>query len=128
MGKFLALHIQRNEYVLFFSHPYCAVPCRPSTQFVRSHCGANPPYAVLESLVYEIQKQEPEFILWGGDFTSHFEPGMAIGDTCRTAKISAMSTVTILGNAATAKPIQNLFVWGNNDVSVKWMELCDVTS
>jgi len=83
------------------------------------HYGANPPYAVLESLVYEIQKQEPEFILWGGDFTSHYEPGMAIGDTCRTAKISAMSTVTILGNAATAKPIQNLFVWGNNDVIPK---------
>ena len=77
--------------------------------------GANPPFSVLQSLRKEIEKQKPEFILWGGDFASHYEPGTATGDKCRSARGAAKATV----NMVTVPGVENMWGWGNNDVLPK---------
>jgi len=95
------------------SNPGKSCPC--------GHYGANPPFSVIDALSKEIEKQNPEFIVWGGDFTSHYEPGTAVGDSCRTAKLSAMASVSILNvkHGSNGNPIQHLWVFGNNDVLPK---------
>jgi len=85
------------------------------------HYGANPPFSVLASLTPAIASHDPEFVLWSGDFASHYEPGTHPDDACETAKMSAKATVTML-NARVGKhgqPIQHLWAWGNNDVLPK---------
>lgn len=84
--------------------------------------GANPPYSVLASLQLAIAAHEPEFVLWGGDFASHYEPGTNERDACDTAKNSAKASVSLLSaraGARTGRPIQHLWGWGNNDVLPK---------
>lgn len=67
--------------------------------------------------------QSPEFVVWGGDFASHFQPGTNTDDECRTAKNVAMASVSLLnvkvGSLNHEKPIQHLWVFGNNDVIPK---------
>ena len=88
--------------------------------------GANPPFNVIKSLREEIEQQKPEFVIWSGDFASHYEPGTKSGDTCFTAKAAAMASVTMLN----APGIEHMWVWGNNDVLPKrepltqsWLEM-----
>lgn len=86
------------------------------------HYGANPPYSVLASLKPAIASHDPEFVLWSGDFASHYEPGTNAKTTCTTAKNSAKATVTMVNarfGAKHGKPIQHLWAWGNNDVLPK---------
>lgn len=91
------------------------------------HFGANPPFSVLASLADSIAKQDPEFVLWGGDFVSHYEPGTNPDGDCRTAKNVAKATVSMLnvqfGIPKKKKPIEHLWVWGNNDVIPKYSSL-----
>jgi hypothetical protein len=93
------------------------------------HFGANPPFSVIASLADDIAKHDPEFVVWGGDFTSHNEPGTNTDDDCRTAKNVAKATVSILnvrygiGSIKKKKPIQHLWVFGNNDVLPKYEPL-----
>lgn len=93
------------------------------------HFGANPPFSVIASLADDIAKHDPEFVVWGGDFTSHNEPGTNTDDDCRTAKNVAKATVSILnvrygiGSIRKKKPIQHLWVFGNNDVLPKYEPL-----
>jgi len=79
--------------------------------------GANPPFSVLQSLKEEIAKQRPEFVIWSGDFASHYEPGTAQGDSCHTARAAMKATVTMVN--AHADGIQHIWGWGNNDVLPK---------
>lgn len=81
------------------------------------HFGANPPFAILDSLRHEIEKQKPEFIIIGGDFASHYEPGTAKGDHCSAARASAKATVSMINSRSSG--IQYLWAWGNNDVLPK---------
>ena len=117
-------------------------PACPCGQF-----GANPPYSVLASLKPAIAEHNPEFVLWGGDFASHYEPGTNPQDGCDTAKNSAKATVTMVnakfgtGSVAARKVqetgadiahtgadrrIQHLWAWGNNDVLPKRQPLTQV--
>ena len=117
---------------------YWDVTSDPGQTCPCGHFGANPPFSVLYSLADAIannnHQSPPEFVIWGGDFTSHFEPGTAIGDDCRTAKNAAKASVSILNvrfgslgnnnnnnnNANNnVNPIQHLWVFGNNDVVPK---------
>lgn len=82
------------------------------------HYGANPPFSVLVSLGQEIERQRPEFVVWSGDFASHYEPGTSANDSCRTARSAAKATVSVL-NAQTTYRVQHLWAWGNNDVLPK---------
>jgi len=96
------------------STPGAACPC--------GHYGANPPFSVLASLAASIADQDPEFVLWGGDFASHYEPGTNADDDCRTAKNVAMASVSMLNvrsGSHGGRPIQHLWVFGNNDVLPK---------
>jgi len=86
------------------------------------HFSTNPPYAVLASLKPAIASHDPEFVLWSGDFASHYEPGTNKDTTCATAKNSAKATVTMVNakfGTRHGKPIQHLWAWGNNDVLPK---------
>lgn len=89
------------------------------------HFGANPPFSVLASLASAIKDHDPEFVIWGGDFTSHYEPGTNANDECQTAKNVAKATVSILNvqSGKSGGPIQHLWVFGNNDVLPKYAPL-----
>ena len=78
------------------------------------HYGANPPYSVLASLSPAIAAHDPEFVIWGGDFASHYEPGTHEDDDCVTAKMSAKASVTMLNakfGTHHGKLIQHLWGW-----------------
>jgi len=99
------------------SDPGSTCPC--------GHYGANPPFSVLVSLARAIEQQNPEFVLWGGDFASHYEPGSINNGPCLTARNAAKATVSVLNTAGKdrARPIQHLWAWGNNDVLPKYKPL-----
>eukprot|EP00928_Gymnodinium_smaydae_P032744 TRINITY_DN23637_c0_g1_i1.p1 TRINITY_DN23637_c0_g1~~TRINITY_DN23637_c0_g1_i1.p1 ORF type:complete len:544 (-),score=86.23 TRINITY_DN23637_c0_g1_i1:200-1780(-) len=80
--------------------------------------GANPPFSILEALRNEINKQKPEFVLIGGDFASHYEPGTAKGDECAAARSAAKATVSMISSRLSVDT-QFLWAWGNNDVLPK---------
>jgi len=81
--------------------------------------GANPPFSVLASLRKEIEKQVPDFVIWSGDFVSHYMPGTAPGDKCRTARSVAKTTVSMVNAQTWPKKMHHMFVLGNNDVLPK---------
>jgi hypothetical protein len=102
---------------------YWNVTSNPGQTCPCGHFGANPPFSVIASLADDIAKHDPEFVIWGGDFSSHYEPGTNTDDECRTSKNVAKATVSMLnvryGSLKKKKPIQHLWVFGNNDVLPK---------